>query len=378
MNEVKFVEVDAAAIETALINDFEIAVGETLYPGDERRIFLLQEVPVIVAQKNDINYTGNQNLLAFAVGEALDGLGALLGVIRLLAQQALVIMQFTLSGAQVMDITVPAGTRVTPDGILYFATSLDLVIPSGITIGTVLAKAMVGGIIYNDFIPGQIKTIVDSVPYVLSAVNTNTSYNGADIEPDDDGVNIWSGYRERIHIAPESFSTAGTEGGYIYWAKTADTNIQDVSVTSPTPGNVNIYTLMKDGVIPTQDILDKVYAEVSPKNRRPLTDFVHSFAPTISSYDISLTYYIAVERQSEEESIRKAIEGDDDIEGSIDQYIAWQYGKLGRDINPDYLKSLMFAKGAFRIVPTAPVFTVLDDDKVALVGTINIIYGGLI
>lgn len=368
MNEVKFVEIDATAIETSLINDFETATGETFYPGDERRLFLLQEVPVLVAQKSDINYTGNQNLLPFAVDEGLNGLGALLGVIRLPAQQALVTIQFSLSTAQVLETVIPSGTRVTPDGVLYFETSSDLIIPSGSSTGTVLAKAMVGGIIYNGFIPGQIKTIVDPVPYVLSAINTNTSYNGADIESNDD-------YRTRIQLAPESFSTAGPEGAYIYWAKTADINIRDVSVTSPAPGEINVYTLIKNGEIPTQDILDKVYAEVSPKNRRPLTDFVHSLAPTVSNYDIDLTYYIAVERQSEEESIRASIE---DVDGSIDQYVAWQYGELGRDINPDYLKSLMFAKGAFRIVPTSPVFTVLTDDKVAIVGIKTITYGGLI
>jgi phage-related baseplate assembly protein len=371
MNEVTFVKVDAAEIEAELINNFEIATGETFYPGDERRIFLLQQVPVLVAQKNDINYTGNQNLLAFAVDEALDGLGEWLGVKRLEAQKALTTIQFNLSGAQVMDITVPYGTRVTPDGVLYFATSSDLIIPSGNITGTVLAKAMSGGEAYNNFIPGQIKTIVDPVPYVLSAVNINTSYNGADIESNDN-------YRARIQLAPESFSTAGPEGAYIYWAKTADINIQDVSVTSPTPGNVNVYTLMKDGIIPTQDILDKVYAEISPKNRRPLTDFVHALAPAIVNYDISLTYYISVARQSEEESIRKAIEGDDKVKGSIEEYIAWQYAKLGRDINPDYLKSLMFANGAFRIVPIAPVFTILDEAKVARVGAVSITYGGLI
>lgn len=368
MNKVTFVEVDAAAIENSLINDFEVATGETFYPGDERRIFLLQEVPVLVAQKNDINYTGNQNLLPFAIGEALDGLGTLVGVTRLSAQQALVTIQFTLSGAQVIDITVPSGTRVTPDGVLYFATSSDLIIPSGSTTGNVLSKSLEGGSIYNDFIPGQIKTIVDPVPYIESAVNINTSYDGSDIESDDD-------YRARIQLAPEGFSTAGPEGAYIYWAKTADTNIQDVSVTSPTPGNVNVYILLKNGQIPTQDILDKVYAEISPKNRRPLTDYVHSLAPTAVNYNISLTYYISTARQSEEESIRAAIEGTD---GSIDQYVLWQCGELGRDINPDYLSSLMFSKGAFRIIPTSPVFTPLTDDKVAIVVTKNIIYGGLI
>jgi phage-related baseplate assembly protein len=368
MNEITFVNVDAKSIENNLINDFQNATDEILYPGDERRIFLLQEMPVLVGLQNNINYTGNQNLLPFAVDEALDGLGDLVGVNRLAAQKALVLMKFTLSGAQVNDITIPAGIRVTSDGVLYFATLTDLVIPSGNLIGTVAAEATIGGTAYNGFVAGQIKTIVDPVPYIASVVNINTSYDGANTESDED-------YRTRIQLAPESFSTAGPEGAYIYWGKTADTNIQDVSVTSPSPGNVNVYTLMKDGIIPTQDILDKVYAEVSPKNRRPLTDYVHALAPTISNYNISLTYYISVARKSEEESIRAAIE---DRGGSIDQYVAWQYGKLGRDINPDYLSSLMYAKGAFRIVTISPIFTPLDDNKVAIVGTKNIIYGGLI
>lgn len=368
MNEVKFVEIDASSIENKMINDFENAIGETLYPGDERRIFLLQEVPVIVGLKNDINYTGNQNLLPFAVDKALDGLGSLVGVTRLAAQKSLVTIKFTLSEAQVNNVIVPAGTRVTPDGVLYFETTSSLIISSGNLSGTILAKAMEGGSRYNGFIPGQIKTIVDQVPYVSSAANIDTSYNGSDVEDDDS-------LRSRIQLAPESFSTAGPEGAYIYWAKTADVNIADVSITSPSPGTVNIYILMKNGVIPTQDILNKAYAEVSPKSRRPLTDYVQVLAPNIETYDINLTYYIDAARKTEEASIISEIENEG---GAVDQYIAWQSGSLGRDINLDYLKSLMFSKGAFRIVSTSPNFVELTADKVAILGTKTITYGGLI
>ncbi|WP_162991122.1 hypothetical protein [Biomaibacter acetigenes] len=39
MSEVNFVEVDAESLKNQLIQDFESALGETFYPGDERRIF---------------------------------------------------------------------------------------------------------------------------------------------------------------------------------------------------------------------------------------------------------------------------------------------------------------------------------------------------
>jgi phage-related baseplate assembly protein len=368
MNPINFIEVDSKVIQTELINGFETEIGETLYPGDERRIFLLQETPIIVGLKNDINYTGNQNLLPFAEGEALDGLGILVGVSRLQAQKTLVDIQFTLSGVQVGNITIPAGTRITPDGTLYFATEADLVIIAGSTQGSVTARAVEAGSKYNGFVAGQIKTLVDPVAYVASVANNNTSYDGADIETDDN-------FRERIQLAPSSFSTAGPEGAYIYWAKTADINIEDVTVNSPSAGVVSLYVLMKNGQIPSQQILDKVFSIVSAKDKRPLTDNVNVNAAVAQTYDITLTYYISQANQAQETSIRALIENEG---GSVDQYLAWQYGALGRDVNPDYLLSLMYKAGAFRIVISAPTFTAVDISHVAKLGAKTITYGGLI
>ena len=63
-------------------------------------------------------------------------------------------------------------------------------------------------------IAGQLKTLVDPVPYVASVANITTSEGGADAQTDDS-------YREDIHGAPERFSTAGPDGAYIYHAKRA-------------------------------------------------------------------------------------------------------------------------------------------------------------
>lgn len=366
-DDIQFIEVDAETIKNQLINDFENALGETLYPGDERWIFLMQLVPLIVGLKNSINDTGKQNLLKYARGSVLDALGEFRKTSRLPAQKATVTLRFILSDAQPVDVTVPKGTRVTPDGALYFTTSADLIIASGQTYGDITAEAAEVGSKYNSYAPGQIKNIVDLIPYVASVTNINTSAGGADIESDND-------YRERIRQAPESFSVAGPEGAYIYWTMTADSTISDVSVSSPSPGVVKIVPLLINGGIPSQEILDKVNTVVSAKDKRPLTDNVQVTAPEQVTYNIDLTYYISSSKQAEEAVIRNAIEG---TGGAIEQYKAWQCEKLGRAINPDQLRLLVMQAGASRMVLNSPVYTVIDSDKVASIGAINIIYGGL-
>ncbi len=374
MADIQFVETDAQVIANELITAFEHETGETLYSGDERRIFLLNLMQAIVGLKNDINNTGKQNLLRYATGDVLDALGEFYDTSRLPAQKASVTLRFTLSAAQPAPVTIPAGTRATPDGASYFATISDLTIAIGQTTGDVKAEATETGGKYSGFVAGQIKNIVDPMPYVASVTNINTSAGGTDIEPDDDGANIWSGYRERIRQAPESLSVAGPEGAYIYWAKTADASIADVAVTSPSPGVVKVIPLLVNGGIPGQPILDKVLDVCSAKTRRPLTDNVQVAAPTQVSYNITLTYYISASRQAEEVAIKDAVE---DPGGAVDQFKAWQREKLGRAINPDELRYRIMLAKASRIVLTAPAYAALDVDEVAVPGTVTITYGGL-
>ena len=374
-DDINFVETDSDTIQNDLINDFENSLGETLYPGDERRIFLLQEIPAIVGLKNDINESAKENLLRYATGEKLDALGEFYNTPRIPAKYSKVTLRFILSAAQPSNTTIPSGTRATPDGLLYFITSTDLIIPAGQTQGDVIAQAAESGGKYNDYASGQIKNLVDPLPYITSVSNTDSSNGGADIESDDDGINTWSGYRERIREAPESFSTAGPEGAYIYWAKTASVDISDIAVLSPSAGVVSIIILMKNGQLPSQDILDSVLAICSAKDKRPLTDNVQVSAPTTVSYDINLTYYISKDRQTEEVSIKNKIEG---TGGAIEQYKSWQCSALGRAVNPDYLRQLILDAGAFRIDITSPSYTSINEDQVAISGTLTIAYGGLI
>ncbi|BAE83963.1 hypothetical protein DSY2174 [Desulfitobacterium hafniense Y51] len=357
-----------------MISEFEGALNTTLYPGDERRIFLQQETQVIVGLKSNINDAARQNLLRYARGPQLDALGERYDTPRLEAQKATVVLQWTLSAAQTSSVLIEKGKRATPDGQLFFENSEDLTIPAGQTAATVKATATITGPAHNGFSPGQISTIVDPTPYVAAVVNITTSSGGADEEADDDGANVWSGYRERIRLAPTKVSTAGPEDAYIFWAKTASQDIVDVKVLSPADGEILIVVLMKNGELPTEQILGAVLTACTSKKRRPLTDKVSASAPIVVGYDLTATYYISRENSAREAEIRSAIE---DAGGSAEQYVLWQKSKIGRAINPDYFRSLALNAGASRLVVTEPEYAEIEEDEVAVAGTVSLTYGGL-
>jgi phage-related baseplate assembly protein len=385
LNDISFVETDAKIIYEKIISDFESAYGETLYPADERRIFIQQLISIIVGLKNDINDSAKQNLLRYSRGSVLDAVGVdIYHTERLQPQKATCPGTITLVSVQNNDIQIPSGKRVTPDGIIFFKIKDDITIEAGQTEKECVLEAIDPGASYDGFIAGQIKNIVDPIPFVKSIINTDISVGGADLESDDN-------YRERCRIAPESFSTAGPEGAYKYWAKSADVSINDVKVTSPSPGVVKITPLLVNGDIPNQFILDKVYAACTPRNRRPLTDNVQVATPTTVNYDIELTYYLDIEHITEELQFRKAIEGINlnCADGAIRDFVNWQQGRLGIKINPDELRYKIQNAATYqssdgknytavrRINLTSPSFTEISETDVAKVGNINVTYGGL-
>jgi phage-related baseplate assembly protein len=83
--------------------------------------------------------------------------------------------------------------------------------------------------------------------------------------------------RRRAQLAPEAFTTAGSEGGYIFQALTADpVNIRDATAVKMNDrGGVKI-AVMGSGIdpVPTQDILYKVTSRLNSKGIKPLTDVI--------------------------------------------------------------------------------------------------------
>lgn len=333
--EVNFLETDAETIRSQIITGFEKASGDTLAAGDPRRLFLLSIADVIIQQRTAINLAAQQNLLSYAQGNYLDALGQLLAVERMAESKAVTTLEFTLSQALGSVYTIPAGTQVT-NGVVTFETDEDLLIPIGQTKGEVSASCTVAGPVGNDYLAGQISTIVTPMTFVSGAQNTTITTGGADAESDPD-------FADRIRLAPNSFSVAGPEKAYVYHAKSVSPAIIDVKVNSPTPGEVDVYVLLTDGTLPTEDTLEQIEEHLSDENIRPLTDYVVVKAPTASNYEIELHYWISQEDSS------KAAQIQADVEAAVEQYRLWQQTKIGRDITPGKLLQLVFAAGASRV-----------------------------
>lgn len=362
---VNFLETDAETIRSQIITGFEQASGDTLAAGDPRRLFLLSIADVIIQQRTAINLAAQQNLLSYAQGGYLDALGQLLAVERMAESKAVTTIEFTLSQALGSVYTIPAGTQVT-NGVVTFETDEDLLIPIGETTGEVSASCTVAGPVGNDYLAEQISTIVTPMTFVSGAQNTTITTGGADAESDPD-------FADRIRLAPNSFSVAGPEKAYVYHAKSVSPAIIDVKVDSPTPGEVDVYVLLTDGTLPTEDTLEQIEEHLSDENIRPLTDYVVVKAPTASNYEIELHYWINQEDSS------KAAQIQADVEAAVEQYRLWQQTKIGRDITPGKLLQLVFAAGASRVDDSKmkpAAWKKLEAMQVAQCTKVSVVYEG--
>lgn len=364
MPEFDFVTADAAKLYTAIVGSLMDSVGEPLYPGDERRIFGEAVVAVMVSLYNEFNDKMKQRTLQYARGAVLDALGERYDVYRAEPAHATATFRFSVAAARTENIVIEAGTRITTDGSVYFATDEIAVLQAGNTYVDVPGTCEEGGTAYNGFTVGTIATLVDLIPYISSVQNTTISAGGDDGEPyTEEGDEK---FRERIRLAPSTLSTAGPESAYRYYALSADPEIIDVAIDSPDANIINIYPLMTGGAVPDQDTLDKVEEVCSAEDVRPMTDLVTAIAPTQVSYDIQIKYYCT---QDNEADTIKAVEGEGN---AVDRYVEWQCGALGRDINPDQLRKLILCPdwdsalvGADRVEVTKPVFTALSASQVA-------------
>lgn len=369
--EISFI--DDSTVESVLnemISDYqdkyEEITGESvsLAQADPYRLIMYACTMQIYQAMQYADFAGKQSLLKYSSGAYLDNLAALRGVSRKQATPATTTIQFSIASALSSAVAIPQGCRVSNGNELIFATDEYTEIPVGETSVTVTATCVETGVQGNDFAPGEINTLVNTLPYISAATNTVTTFGGADVETDDD-------LKERIYNVANSFSTAGPTEAYKYYAKEADPSISDAFVTSLSAGQVDVYIMGEGGEIPNTALINKVAAYLSSKDIRPLTDNVVVHVPTASSYNVTFTYYIASENAADVTNIQA------EVQNAVNIYNTWQTEKIGRDINPSYLIQKVMDAGAKRVVVTAPTYTALADGHVAQIGTITVTYGGL-
>lgn len=266
--EPQFIAIDPAAITTEMIAQYEQSTQKTLYPAQAERLLIdviaYRETLVRAA----IQEAAKQNLLSFAQGVMLDYLGELVGVSRLPAQASKTLLRATLSAPLVAALIIPAGSRFFDlDGADAFTTDADATIPAGALGVDVPATAEVAGVAASGYTPGQISGFFNGA----TLTNITVTAGGSDAEDD-------ARLRERIRLAPEAFSNAGTKGSYRYHALRADLSVIDVAVISPLPGEVNIYPLTHTG-LPTVTQLSQIAMVCGADDVRPICDTVQVVPP---------------------------------------------------------------------------------------------------
>ena len=360
----QFVKYDSQEIYRSILTRAEEQLGRKIHPADPINLLVSLLAYLVSVQNFQINDAANQNLLAFARGEALDKLGELLGVKRLPAAPARTTVRFYIDSPKNFPVVIPQGTEVTPDQKIFFKTVKEAVIQPGETFVDVEAVCETPGVVGNGFQPGQINLLVTPLPYVVKVENTTMSLYGSD-EEDDERL------RERIRIAPEKFSNAGSKGAYIYWAKTAHQDIADVSVFSPEPGKVTVVVLMKNGQIPSDEVISLVRETLNDEKIRPLTDLVEVKAPKVITYDVNLTYYIRKDFIPLQQSI------DRQVKEKVEQFVKETKSRIGCDVNPSRLIDLiMGVKGVKRVEVDSPGFIPVGVDSVGQANKVTVNYGG--
>jgi len=363
---VNFIDINPDLLYTESLQRLENILGRKIHQADPLNLLLSTLVYEFIVLKNDINYTANQNLLAFATGEALDRLGELVGVYRLPAQASRTTLRFYTDSPKAFDIVIPAETKATPDQKIFFKTTQEAVIKAGDTFVDVEAVCEEDGTVGNGFLAGQINMLSTPIPYIVKVENITTSMYGTDVESDEH-------LKERIRLAPESFSNAGSKGAYIFHTKSAHQDIADVSVFTPQAGVVKVVFILKDGVLPSADMINTVQNYLNDEKIRPLTDQVIVEAPTVVNFDIDLTYYILKDYEPLQTQIQQQ------VNQAVQDYIHWQKTKIGRDILPEELIArLKSITGVYRVEVNSPTYTQVSQDQLAVAQNISVNYGGVI
>ncbi len=100
-------------------------------------------------------------------------------------------------------------------------------------------------------------------------------------------------YRLRLQDAFEGMSTAGSAGSYRFHARSADGRVADVTAISPSPANVTVTVLSRDGdgtVSP--ELLQVVRDALNDEDVRPVADRVIVQSAKIAPYVIEAVLYL--------------------------------------------------------------------------------------
>jgi phage-related baseplate assembly protein len=368
-----FVFYDSESMMDMLVEKFEegtmdpetgekISVTNANYDADIRAI--LGTINYLgECMSNMINTQTNNNLVLFCDETNLIYKGVERNVYRLPAEKAETVLKFTASDSAPEAVTIPAGTKATADGVIFFETVEDVTCAPGGNV-SVTALSTEATKDANGYSVGSITIIVNTIPYIIGVTNTVISSDGADIED-------LEAFRQRVLFAPLTYSSVGTVNGYKYGALSVSAAIADVAVTHD-DNEIYVYILCQDGTLPSQDLIDQVEAHITQDDIKAATDLVTVLSAEEVEYTVDLSYKIS-QRDTE-----KVTEIQEAVNEAIDEYIRSINVEMGLPINPEMLQKAAYQAGAASVTITSPSYASLEEYEIAKCTSKTVTYDGLL
>ena len=360
---VKIVDDNPETVLAELIADYESRTGKTLQPAHIERLLINSFAFRETLNRQQMNEAFRQQHVRFATGLMLDLCGDDVNTPRLEASAARCTLRFT-ANQFTDEVIIPIGTLVSV-GDVAFSTieqgSLSTARPQ-IDLQAVCTETGTRG---NGWSVGQINSLQTTLTGArqISAQNITVPTGGSETESDD-------AYRERVLLAPESFSVAGSVGAYQYWARAVSPVIWDVHVANALDssgaeigGTVAVSILTKTG-LPSQELISQVLAELSGEKKRPLCDTVVVNAPEVVDYRLNAELVLFTGAN--------ALEVKAQAQQAWASYETQRREKLGGDIVPLDMMNVLKVAGVYNVVLHEPSLRVIKQNQWARCTSVNL------
>lgn len=352
--DVKIVDDNPEAVLSAMIADYETRTGKTLQPAHIEHLLINTFAYRETLTRQEVNETYRQQHVRFATGLSLDLCGDDVNTPRLEASAARCTLRFQ-AAEFVGTVDIPIGTMVAV-GDLVFTTIEQGQLSASRPQMDLQAVCTETGIRGNGWAVGQINTLQTTLTGAnkITAQNISVPTGGADTETDD-------AYRERVLLAPESFSVAGSVGAYQYWARAVSPAICDVHVANALDssgnaigGTVAVTILTKTG-LPSTELLAQVQQALSAEKKRPLCDTVSVRAPEVVDYTLNAELVLFTGAN--------ALEVKTAAETAWAAYETKRREKLGGDIVPLDIQKVLQVAGVYNVNLIAPTLRVITPNQ---------------
>lgn len=175
--------------------------------------------------------------------------------------------------------------------------------------------------------------------------------------------------RNRTQLSLEGYTTAGSEGSYVFHALSASGDVKDVQAVSPSPGQVTVYVLSRTGTgTAGSGLLSTVAGALNAENVRPMTDQVTVLSASIVNYAIEAEL---VMYPGPDSTVVLAA-----AQAAVTAYAEAQR-RIGYDVTLSGIYAALHQPGVQRVELTAPTANlVIDDGEASYCAAIDVTAAG--